>query len=241
MSHRREIGAMILAAGRGERMRPLSDATPKPLLTAGDKPLLAWQIEGLARAGFRTIVINVAHRAEQFVAAFGDGTALGVTLIWSFEREPLEAAGGIATALPLLPEGPALIVSGDIHTTFDYASLRSRAEAMAEITTAPRVHLVMVRNPDYHPNGDFALVDGRIDADGATRQTFANIGLYDTALLRDAPRGTKLRLLPYFERWIAAGLVSGEHFDGRWTNVGTPEDLAALDRALRDRASDHRA
>jgi MurNAc alpha-1-phosphate uridylyltransferase len=96
----------------------------------------------------------------------------------------------------------------------------------------------MVSNPDYHPNGDFTLIDGRIDAEGATRKTFANIGLYDTALFRDAPRRTKVRLLPYFQRWIAAGLVSGEHFDGRWTNVGTPEDLAALDRALRDRASD---
>ena len=238
MSQRREIGVMVLAAGRGERMRPLSDATPKPLLTAGGKPLLAWQIEALARAGFRNIVVNVAHFAEQFVAAFGDGGAFGVRLIWSFEHEPLEAAGGIATAIPLLPEGPALIVSGDINTAFDYASLRSRAEAMAEATQAPRVHLVMVSNPDYHPNGDFTLIDGRIDAEGAARKTFANIGLYDTALFRDAPRRTKVRLLPYFQRWIAAGLVSGEHFDGRWTNVGTPEDLAALDRALRDRASD---
>jgi MurNAc alpha-1-phosphate uridylyltransferase len=241
MPRRPEVGAMILAAGRGERMRPLSDATPKPLLVAGGKPLLAWQIEALARAGFRRIVVNVAHLAERFVAAFGDGSALGVKLCWSFEPEPLEAAGGIATALPLLPEGPALIVSGDIHTAFDYASLRSRAEAMAQAATAPRVHLVMVRNPDYHPTGDFTLIDGRIDADGAERQTFANIGLYDTALFRDAPRATKLRLLPYFERWIAARLVSGEHFDGRWVNVGTPEDLAELDRTLSDRASDRPA
>jgi MurNAc alpha-1-phosphate uridylyltransferase len=234
---RPEIGAMILAAGRGERMRPLSDATPKPLLTVGEKPLLAWQIEALARAGFRRIVVNVAHLSERFVAAFGDGAALGVKLLWSFEPEPLEAAGGIASALPLLPGGLALIVSGDIHTGFDYASLRSRAEAMARCDGAPRVHLVMVDNPVYHLSGDFTLLDGRIAMDGAPRKTFANIGLYDTALLRDAPRGTKLRLLPYFERWIAARIVSGEHFAGRWTNVGTPEDLAALDRDLSDRAS----
>ena len=232
---------MILAAGRGERMRPLSDATPKPLLVAGGKPLLAWQIESLARAGFRRIVVNVAHLSEQIIAAFGDGTALGVKIFWSVEREPLEAAGGIVTALPLLPEGLALIVSGDIHTAFDYASLRSRAEAMAEAADAPRVHLVMVRNPEYHPTGDFALIDGRIDAHGQTRKTFANIGLYDTALFRGAPPATKLRLLPYFERWIAARLVSGEHFEGHWANVGTPEDLAALDRTLRDRASDTQA
>jgi N-acetyl-alpha-D-muramate 1-phosphate uridylyltransferase len=240
MPRRPEVGAMILAAGRGERMRPLTDATPKPLLTAGGKRLLAWQIEALARAGFRRIVVNVAHFSEQFVAAFGDGSALGVKILWSFEPEPLEAAGGIATALPLLLEGPALIVSGDIYTTFDYASLRSRAEAMAQSRSAPRVHLVMVDNPRYHPKGDFTLLDGRIVIDGVTRRTFANIGLYDTTLFRDAPRATKLKLLPYFERWIAARIVSGEYFSGRWANVGTPEDLAALDRALSDRASDRR-
>jgi MurNAc alpha-1-phosphate uridylyltransferase len=238
---RPEIGAMILAAGRGERMRPLSDATPKPLLAAGGKPLLAWQIESLARAGFRRIVVNVAHLAEQFVATFGDGTAFGVTLLWSFEPEPLEAAGGIATALPLLSEGPALIVSADIHTAFDYAALRPRAEAMARSQSTPRVHLVMVDNPAYHPSGDFALIDGRIVRDGAARKTFANIGLYDTALFRDAPRATKLRLLPYFERWIAARIVSGEYFAGSWTNVGTPEDLATLDRDLANRTSDRPA
>ena len=229
MSRRPEVGAMILAAGRGERMRPLSDATPKPLLT--------WQLEALARAGFRRIVVNVAHRSDKFVDAFGDGSALGLKILWSFEPEPLEAAGGIATAVPLLPEGPALIVSGDIHTAFDYASLRSRGEAMAESASAPRVHLVMVDNPVYHPTGDFTLMDGRIVSEGVARKTFANIGLYDMALFREAPRATRLKLLPYFERWIAARVVSGEYFEGRWTNVGTPEDLGALDRAINDRAS----
>lgn len=241
MSRRPTIGAMILAAGRGERMRPLSDTTPKPLLEAGGKALLRWQIEGLARAGFRDIVVNVAHFPDQFVATLGDGAALGVKLAWSVEREALETAGGIATALPLLPAGPLLIVSGDIHTGYDYASLRCRAEAMAEIATAPRVHLVMVRNPDYHPNGDFALADGRIGAMGAPRLTYANIGLYDSALFGELPRGVKLKLLPYLERWIAGGRVSGEHYDGSWTNVGTPRDLATLDRALRNRASDRTA
>ena len=226
---------MILAAGRGARMRPLSDATPKPLLEAGGKPLLAWQIEALARAGFRDIVVNVAHLGERIVAAFGNGAAFGVTLRWSVEPEALETAGGIATALPLLPEGTALIVSGDIWTTFDYATLRSRAIAMAESAATPRVHLVMVANPDYHSDGDFTLANGRIAREGAPRKTFANIGLYDTALFRELPRGTKLQLLPYFLRWIAAGLVSGEQFDGAWTNVGTPADLAVLDRRLLDR------
>jgi len=234
MARQPPIGAMILAAGRGERMRPLSATRPKPLLEAGGKALLRWQIEALARAGFRDVVVNVAHFPDQFLAAFGDGAALGVRIAWSVEPEALETAGGIATALPLLPAGPLLIVSGDIHTGYDYASLLPRAAAMAELATAPRAHLVMVRNPEYHPRGDFALREGRIGTEGAPRETYANIGLYDSELFGELPRGVKLKLLPYLERWIAGGRVSGEHFDGAWTNVGTPQDLAALDRTLCD-------
>ena len=225
--------AMVLAAGRGERMRPLTDAVPKPLLAAGGKPLIVWQIEALARAGFRDIVVNAAHLADCFVAALGTGTALGATLRWSFEPEALETAGGIATALPLLPGRVALIVSGDIWTTFDYATLIRRAAAMARDAAAPRVHLVMVPNPNYHRAGDFALVDGRIAQDGAPRRTYANIGLYDTGLFRELPRGTSLELLPYLQRWIAGGLVSGEYFAGPWANIGSPDDLASLDANLR--------
>jgi MurNAc alpha-1-phosphate uridylyltransferase len=241
MSRRPRIGAMILAAGRGERMRPLSHTCPKPLLEAGGKSLIVWQIEALARAGFRDIVVNVAHLADRFVAALGDGSALGVRLVWSFEREALEAAGGIATAVPLLPAGPALIVSGDVVTDFDYGSLRSRAEAMAAVAEAPRAHLVMVPNPHYHPAGDFALADGRIERQGAAQLTYASIGLYDMALFRELPRGVKLKLLPSLERWIAGGLVSGERFDGAWANVGTPEDLATLDAALGGSSPDRSA
>jgi MurNAc alpha-1-phosphate uridylyltransferase len=223
------IGAMILAAGRGTRMRPLSDATPKPLLEAGGKPLIAWQIEALARAGFRDIVVNAAHLAERLVAALGDGAAFGVTLRWSFEPDALEVAGGIATALPLLSPGPALIVSGDVWTAFDYATLIPRAAAMARLAAPPRAHLVMVPNPPYHPDGDFALADGRLTVSGSPRDTYANIGLYDTALFRELPRGVPLKLRPYLQRWIGAGIVSGARFDGPWANVGTPEDLARLD------------
>lgn len=248
------IGAMILAAGRGERMRPLSDGVPKPLLEVGGRPLVAWQIEALARAGFRDIVINAAHLADRLEAAFGDGRAFGVRLRWSIEPEALEAAGGITTALPLLPAGPALIVSGDIWTEFDYASLRARATAMARAADAPRVHLVMVPNPPYHPRGDFmltefekgahapAVVAGRVQLPAtdaaeprATCRTFGNIALYDTALFRELPCGVKLELLPFFRRWITAGLVSGELYTGPWANVGTPGDLAELDAALRAR------
>ena len=225
-------GAMILAAGRGDRMRPLSDATPKPLLQAGGKALIAWQIEALARAGFRDIVINASWLADELVAAVGDGDAFGVRIRWSLEPFALETAGGIATALPLLPKGPTLVVSGDIWTRFDYASLAARAAAMARDPSPPRAHLVMVPNPPFHPEGDFALAQGRLALAGAGTLTFGNIALYDTALFSELPRGTKLKLLPFFRDWIGRGWVSGERFDGPWANVGTPADLAALDRQL---------
>ena len=227
-------GAMILAAGRGDRMRPLSDATPKTLLPAGGRPLIVWQIEALARAGFRDIVINAAWLAPQLVEALGDGDAFGVRIRWSIEPQPLESAGGIATALPLLPPGPALIVSGDIWTQFDYATLAARADAMGRDAQPPRVHLVMVPNPQFHPGGDFVLDAGRLALDGESKLTFGNIGIYDTALFRELPRGVKLKLLPLYRDWIARGWASGERFDGPWANVGTPSDLDALDRRLSD-------
>jgi len=223
---------MILAAGRGERMRPLSDATPKPLLVAGGKPLIVWQIEALARAGFADIVINAAHRADALVAALGDGSRWHVRIRWSREVEPLETAGGIATACPLLAAGPALIVSGDIWTRFDYGSLIPRIDRMATEATGPRVHLVMVANPPYHAEGDFVLADDSVALDGGPRLTFGNIGVYDTALFRDLPRGVKLRMLPLYHAWISARIVTGERYDGPWANVGTPADLAELDAAL---------
>ena len=223
--------AMILAAGRGERMRPLSDVTPKPLLPVGGKPLIAWQIEALARAGFRDIVVNVAHRAERMLEVIGDGAAFGVRIAWSREAEPLETAGGIATASPLLAPGPALIVSGDIWTRFDYATLVPCMTALAT-DASRRAHLVMVPNPPYHADGDFALAGERLRLDGAPRLTFGNIGVYDTALFRELPRGVKLKMLPLYRDWIGRGLVTGERYDGPWANVGTPADLAALDAAL---------
>ena len=230
--------AMILAAGRGERLRPLTDATPKPLLTAGGKPLIVWQIEALARAGYRRLVINAAHRADQLIAALGDGSRHGVRIAWSREEEPLETAGGIVTALPLLPEGPVPIVSADVWTAFDYAALRPMADTMALDDAAPRVHLVMVPNPPYHPAGDFALEGTRIHVHGPTRLTYGNIGIFDTTLFRDAPRDTKLKLLPFLLDWIQRGLISGEQYTGAWANVGTADDLARLDALLRERARD---
>ena len=224
--------AMILAAGRGERMRPLTDDTPKPLLSAGGKPLIVWQVEALARAGFTDIVVNVAHRAEMLAAALGDGTALGVHIRWSREDEPLETAGGVATASPLLRPGPVLIVSGDIWTCFDYASLATRIVTMAADPVSPRVHLVMVPNPPYHPEGDFALEHGRVTLAAGGRLTFGNIGIYDSALFSALPRGVKLKMLPLYRDWIERGIVSGERYAGPWANVGTPGELRALDAML---------
>jgi MurNAc alpha-1-phosphate uridylyltransferase len=229
--------AMILAAGRGERMRPLSDATPKPLLRVGGKALIVWQIEALAQAGYRDIVINASWLADALVAAVGDGGGLDVRIRWSLESEALETAGGIVTALPLLLPGPMLVVSGDIWTRFDYASLASRAAAMASNPSPPRAHMVMVPNPPFHSEGDFALAAGSLALEGTRKLTFGNIALYDTALFGELPRGVKLKLLPLFRDWIERGWVSGERFDGPWANVGTPADLAALDQQIAGNAS----
>lgn len=224
--------AMILAAGRGERMRPLSDATPKPLLRVGGKPLIAWQIERLVAAGFRDLVLNIAHKGEDIEAALGAGTRFGASIRYSREREPLEVAGGIATALPLLGDGVALVVSGDIHTDYDYASLHERLRTMAASADAPHMHMVMVPNPDYHPAGDFVLASGKLALEGGPRSTFGNIALYRTRLFSELPRGEKLRILPLYRDWIGQGWATGEMFTGRWSNVGTPADLADLDRTL---------
>lgn len=225
--------AMILAAGRGLRMRPLTDSTPKPLLPAGGQPLIVHQIEALARAGFDSIVVNVAWLGERLVDALGDGERWGVTIAWSREPEPLEVAGGIAHALPLLRPGPVVVVSGDVWTRYDYRSLAGRIAAMERESAPPRAHLVMVPNPPWHAGGDFALDAGRISLDGATRQTYGNIGIYDTALFSAVAPDSKAPLLPLLRGWIARGLVSGERYDGEWVNAGTPAELDALDARLR--------
>ncbi|WP_250452235.1 N-acetylmuramate alpha-1-phosphate uridylyltransferase MurU [Caballeronia sp. ATUFL_M2_KS44] len=226
--------AMIFAAGRGERMRPLTDTRPKPLLEAGGKPLIVWQIERLAAAGVRTIVINHAWLGAQIEAALGDGSRWGVELRFSPETEALETAGGIAQALELLGAGVFIAVSGDVFCDFDYASLRHRAEALAAQDT-PGMHLVMVPNPPFHAKGDFALIDGTLALDGAPRYTFGNIGLYDTRMFRDLAPGTRRALTPYYRETIADGRASGELYAGRWENVGTPAQLHALELELRQR------
>ncbi|ACD15097.1 N-acetylmuramate alpha-1-phosphate uridylyltransferase MurU [Paraburkholderia phytofirmans] len=229
--------AMIFAAGRGERMRPLTDTCPKPLLDVGGKPLIVWQIERLAQAGFRTIVINHAWLGEQIEAALGDGSRWQVQLRYSAEREALETAGGIVQALPLLEDDGAsevfVAVSGDVYADFDYATLNAHAEKLQALPE-PGMHLVMVPNPAFHPNGDFGLVDGgALSLDAQPRFTFGNIGLYDTRMFRDLPGGTRRALTPYYRDTIARGLARGELYEGLWENVGTPAQLGELDRRLR--------
>ena len=243
--------AMIFAAGRGDRMRPLSDETPKPLLPVGGKPLIVWQIEALARAGFQHIVINHAWLGEQFAPALGDGSRYGVTLHYSAESgRALETAGGIAKALPLLlgdtptAQGKRFVaVSGDVYCEFDYAQLRRR-EAEGGILRSndvPGMHLVMVPNPDFHPSGDFGLRDdGRLVTEGGERLTFGNIGVYDTRLFNTlaAQEPTPAAALgPMMRIGIDAGRVSGERFDGLWRNIGTPAQLAELDVQLGARSA----
>ncbi|HEY2865287.1 MAG TPA: nucleotidyltransferase family protein [Casimicrobiaceae bacterium] len=230
--------AMILAAGRGERMRPLSDATPKPLLRVGGKPLIVWQIERLVAAGFANLVINVAHLGAAIEASCGDGRAFGATIRYSRESEPLDVAGGIATALGLLDRDITLIVSGDIYTCYDYASLLPRLAAMQSTLDPPHAHMVMVPNPDYHRDGDFTLVDGILSLGGEPRLTFGNIALYRRRLFEKLPRGERIRILPLYREWIGRGWVSGERFDGGWANVGTPDELSELDGQLTTRPSE---
>ncbi|MGH8705289.1 MAG: N-acetylmuramate alpha-1-phosphate uridylyltransferase MurU [Burkholderiales bacterium] len=221
---------MILAAGRGERLRPLTDAVPKPLLEAAGKPLLAWHLERLARAGFRSAVINVSHLAESIVARFGDGEGYGLEIAWSREAQPLETAGGIAQARALLGPAPFLLVNADIHCDYDFARLR-RHELGNRLA-----HLVLVPNPPHRAGGDFSLEAGAIGNDGAPRYTYAGIAVLAPALLAAIGAGEKASYVPLLRAAAPKGQVSGELFEGHWCDAGTPERLAALDRMLRGRA-----
>lgn len=221
---------MILAAGRGERMRPLTDHTPKPLLQAGGKALIAWHIENLVRAGIDEIVINHAHLGAQMEAALGDGSRFGAHIRYSSEGVALETAGGIAYALPLLGDAPFAVINGDIYCDYDFARLHARASRLQ--SNGDAAHLVLVSNPPQHPDGDFGFQHGRL-IEGSPRLTFSGIGLYLPTLFADIPRGTRAPLAPLLRAQIALGKVSGEHHPGLWIDVGTPQRLAELDSQLR--------
>ncbi|MCE8020234.1 nucleotidyltransferase family protein [Halomonas sp. MCCC 1A11036] len=219
--------AMILAAGLGKRMRPLTDHCPKPLLPVAGKPLIVHHLERLAASGIREVVINVSYRAEQIIEALGDGTAHGVDIAWSREASPLETGGGIRQALPLLGEAPFMLVNGDVWCELDPRTLPPLSGDLA--------HLVLVDNPNHHPEGDFHLsTTGRVQAMGMPRLTFAGLSLIDPALVADQPLG-EFPLAPLLREAMTAGRVGGTHYRGGWVDVGTPERLAELDRAQRRR------
>jgi MurNAc alpha-1-phosphate uridylyltransferase len=223
--------ALILAAGRGERLRPLTDSLPKALLTAGGRALIEWQVERVARAGFTEIVVNHAHLGERIEQVLGNGERFGARIRYSPEAAALETAGGIVQALPLLEDVPFLVVSSDIYTDFDYSMLAGQAEDIARRPEQHMAHFVLVDNPPWHAAGDMGLAQGRVTRSGP-RLTYGNIAVFHPAAFRDIPRGTHLKLFPWAYRFVDQGRVTGERYTGAWDNVGTPEQLAALDRRL---------
>jgi len=235
--------ALILAAGLGERMRPLTDTTPKPLLEVGGKPLIVWHIERLAAAGIRDIAINISWLADRFEPALGDGARWDVRLHYRHEgTTPLETGGGMWNALDLLagaePDAPFLAVNGDIWCDVDFTALPAVPTGEA--------HLVLVDNPPQHPAGDFALdAAGQVHSDGTSKLTFAGIGVYRPRLfdgwrdvVGDVPgvdaTPARFKLAPLLRAAMARGAVTGQHHPGAWTDVGTPQRLAELDARLRD-------
>ena len=220
--------AMILAAGRGERLRPLTDHTPKPLLPVAGKPLIVWHIEALVRAGIRDIVINHAWLGGQIEATLGDGAAFGAHIVYSAEAEQgLETGGGIFRALPLLGDAPFLVINGDIATDVDFARLPTAIDGLA--------HLLLVPNPPHHSDGDFCLAEGRVSATpaspGAPRLTFSGIGVYSPRLFDGCEDG-RFPLAPLLRRAMAAGQVSGARHTGLWIDVGTPARRDAAEKLL---------
>jgi MurNAc alpha-1-phosphate uridylyltransferase len=216
--------AMILAAGRGERMRPLTDDTPKPLLRIGGQTLIEHHIHALVQAGFTELVINHAHLGEQIVAALGDGNAYGVEIRYSPETPPaLETGGGIFNALPLLGDGPFLVLNADIWTDFPLGELPEQIEGLA--------HLVLVDNPEHHAQGDFSLSAGQVSQTGPAMLTFSGIGVYSPELFNGCAAGA-FPLAPMLRQAMDDGRVSGEHYQGSWFDIGTPERLEAVNRVV---------
>lgn len=216
--------AIILAAGRGERMRPLTDTVPKPLLKLCGRPIIEWSIERLVRAGIVELVINHSHLGRMIEAALGDGRQLGATIRYSPEIEALETAGGIANALRLLGPEPFIAVNGDIYCDFDFTALRARTLG------SDLAHVVLVANPEHHPEGDFAFRDGRVLDGNGLRQTFSGIGMYRRELFASVRAGEKSSLAPLLRQAMARNAVSGEIHCGTWLDIGTPQRLEAANR-----------
>jgi MurNAc alpha-1-phosphate uridylyltransferase len=223
--------AIILAAGRGERMRPLTDTTPKPLLRAGGRSIVEWQVRRLVAGGFTELVVNHSHLGAMIEEELGDGERFGARIRYSHEARALETAGGVAQALTMLDAEPIVVVSGDIHTMFDYATLAPRMESIARDPSRHAAHFVLVDNPPWHAGGDMGLAEGRVSR-GGPRLTYGNIAVFHPQLFRDVAPGTWLKLFPWAYRFVDEGRVTGEHYRGSWDNIGTPAQLAALDQRL---------
>lgn len=221
--------AMLLAAGRGERLRPLTERLPKALVPIGGKPLIGWHLERLAAAGCREAVINVSHLADQIVDHVGDGARYRLRIAYSRESAPLETAGGIAQALPLLGAEPFLLVNADIYCEIDFGRLLGFALG------AMLAHLVLIPNPPHHPQGDFTLNAGAIGNESAPRYTYAGVAVMSPALVKTVERGSRAPLLPHLRSAAAAGRMSGELFSGLWQDVGTMQRLAELEAQLASR------
>ena len=221
---------MLLAAGRGERMRPLTDHMPKPLLCVGGKPLIVWHLERLVQAGLRDIVINHAYLGHQLEIALGQGDQFGARIQYSPENPVLETAGGIANALPLLGETPFAVINSDIFCEYDFTQLPTHATALKQRGDA--AHLVLVNNPPQHPAGDFGLKGDRV-SDTSPKFTFSGIGVYHPQLFATIKRGSVAALAPLLRAQIVQNKIGGEHFSGRWVDVGTPQRLEQLDNELR--------
>jgi MurNAc alpha-1-phosphate uridylyltransferase len=218
------VKAMILAAGRGERMRPLTDHTPKPLLRVGGKPLIVHHLENLARAGMETVIINLDHLGEQIQRSLGQGERFGLAIHYSWEPPgALETGGGIFQALGQLGAGPFVVVNGDVWTDYPFECLPRTPRGLA--------HLVLVDNPPHHPTGDFGFVAGRVTSTEGPQLTFSGIGVYRPELFTDCAGG-RFKLAPLLRQAMAQGRVTGEHYRGRWRDVGTPARLRALDAEL---------
>jgi len=222
--------AMILAAGRGERMRPLTDRVPKCLLEVAGKPLIFWHLEKFAAAGFSTVVINHAHLGEQIEAAIGDGARWNLAVRFSAERQALETAGGIRNALALLREPVFAVANADVYSSYDYARL---LQVLRQLPDSILGHLVLVDNPAHNPAGDFALEGNLVRDSRGAPLTFSGLGVYRSALFSGIAPGQKQALAPLLRRHMALGQISGEHYCGEWDDVGTPTRLYDLDRRLR--------
>jgi N-acetyl-alpha-D-muramate 1-phosphate uridylyltransferase len=238
--------AMILAAGRGERMRPLTDFKPKPLLKVGGKPLIVWHLERLAKAGFKEIVINHAHLGAQIESALGNGAAWGLSIQYSPEAVALETAGGITNALDLLTDNgknsaPFLVVNGDIFTEIDFRNtvidmhaLQANSHAASGSVKNARAHLVLVDNPPQHPNGDFAIDNGMLKNEGKEMLTFSGVGVYHPDLFAEIVKGEAAKLAPLLRKAIENNAATAQYYHGVWHDIGTPERLKSLDESLKN-------